>query len=75
MHRGRPTPPTIRAPLLPSSLASVRPKQFTAVITAEIFGKITAETLSEILTSYGLSPKLLFTAETAIFGRKWLVSV
>ena len=55
-------------------LGSVWPKQLTAVITAVIFGEITAETLSEILTSYGLSPKLLFTAETAIFGlnlRTW----
>ena len=50
-------------------LGSVWPKQLTAVITAVIFGEITAETLSEILTSYGLSPKLLFTADTAIFGR------
>ena len=53
-----------RSPLVENwPQGSVWPKQFSAVITAVIFGEITAETLSAILPSYGL------LAETVIYGR------
>ena len=50
------------------------PKQFSAFITAVIFGEITAETVSALLASYGHAGKIEFSAETAVFGRKKLVS-
>ena len=45
------------------------PKQFSAVITAVIFGEITAETVSALLASFGHTAEIEFSAETAIFGR------
>ena len=56
------------------AVCSVWPKQFSAVITAVIFGEITAETVSALLASFGHTAEIEFSAETAVFGRKKLVS-
>ena len=52
----------------------MRPKGLTADIFGRNFGQFSAKTVSALLAGFGHTAEMEFSAETAIFGRKKLVS-